>query len=346
MRSIRMLLLFSLFLLCGNLFSQDAEDPGAYMSQISKPQLAVAQKYISYMSAVSHGKGSRKSDKRREDLLNTINEVRMKINDLPSFQNDKSLRDATVDYFKLLYSVMNDDYAKVINMEEIAEQSYDAMEAYMLAEEKVNEKLSEAQDRRFLAEKAFAAAHNVKLLSAKDELGEKMETISRVTNYYHQVYLVFFRASKQETYLADAVTAKNLNSIEQSRSALLKYAEEGLQKLDTMKPYNGDNSIITNCRAALRFFKDEAGDKTDVVTDYLIKSEEFQKLKKAMDEKPNNERTKEVVNNFNKSVNEINKSAEHYNKVNKDLNTKRDEVYNNWNNGVKTFFDTQMPYAN
>jgi hypothetical protein len=45
------------------------------------------------------------------------------------WKGDRSFRDTTVAYLKLLYIVFNEDYGKIVNMEEIAEQSYDAMEA-------------------------------------------------------------------------------------------------------------------------------------------------------------------------------------------------------------------------
>ena len=48
---------------------------------------------------------------------------------------------------KMYYNVLNDDYSKIINMEEIAEQSYDAMEAYILAQEMVDKKPEEATRR-------------------------------------------------------------------------------------------------------------------------------------------------------------------------------------------------------
>ena len=41
---------------------------------------------------------------------------------------------------------MNDDYAKIVNMQEIAEQSYDEMEAYFLLKEAVDKKMKEAED--------------------------------------------------------------------------------------------------------------------------------------------------------------------------------------------------------
>ena len=123
----------------GNSHAQEYNTPVAYMSNISNANKALSVKYLGYISASSHGKNMKKVEKRRADLLNSIYETRVKIYDMPSFDGDKALRDSAVSYLKILYSVFNEDYSKLVNMEEIAEQSYDAMEAYLLAQEKAGE---------------------------------------------------------------------------------------------------------------------------------------------------------------------------------------------------------------
>jgi hypothetical protein len=341
------ILLFLPFLICTaskRLIAQD-DNPGNYMTRFYKAEQQVAQKYVAYMSAVSHGKGAKKADKKREDLLKTIDDARNKVSGIQAFEKDTSLRNSSASYLKLMYSVMNEDYDKIVDMEEISEQSYDAMEAYMMAQEKANEKLQEAAASRDLVAKKFATDHRVNLIEEKNGLSEKMEKIGKVSDYYNDLYLIFFKASKQESYLTEAIEKKNINGIEQNKNALLKYAEEGLLKLDTMKPFESDKTIVNSCKKSMEFFKLEAGTKITVITDYLMKSDEFDKLKKAMDSKSAKDRTKEDVENFNKTVNEINKSVKEYNQTNQSLNERRSEVYNNWNTSVQEFFDNHMPYA-
>jgi len=48
---------------------------------------------------------------------------------MPPWKGDRSYRNSSVAYLKLVYHVFNEDYGKILNLEEIAEQSYDAMEA-------------------------------------------------------------------------------------------------------------------------------------------------------------------------------------------------------------------------
>src|SRR5687767_15489030 len=79
---------------CGT--AQDFANAGDYMSYIVKTEETISTKYISYMSGSAHGKSLRKVEKRRQDLINSIYEIRVKINEMPSWKGDKALLDSTV----------------------------------------------------------------------------------------------------------------------------------------------------------------------------------------------------------------------------------------------------------
>lgn len=324
--------------------AQDLDNPGGYMTYIGKAEETIGAKYISYMSGSSHGKSLRKVEKRRQELLNSIEEMRFKVHDMPAFKGDKTLREASVNYLKTMYSVFNEDYAKIVNMEEIAEQSYDAMEAYLLVQEKANEKLREAGAKRRVIWDEFAKKNNVNVVNNSSELELKLDKAEKVNAYYHQVYLIFFKSHKQEMYLIAAIDEKNVNSIEQTRNALIKYTTEGLAKLEDVKPYEGDASLVVACRNVLKFLQDEASDKVGVMTDFIMKSENFDKVKKAFDAIPAAKRTQADVNNYNKAVNEMNKGVGQFNNTNKQLNDKRNAMVKVWNTAVSDFLDNHMPY--
>jgi hypothetical protein len=331
----------SLWLLTGNTKAQSFENAGDYLGYINKSKEELTATYLSYMSAVAHNR-ARKVEKRRMDLLNTITETRYKIQGMPAWKGDKSFRDSSVAYIKLLNNVFNEDYAKIVNMEEIAEQSYDLMEAYMLAQEKVQEKLHEASERQNDFQKKFAAANNINLITVENELDRKGKEVNALMKHYDEVYLVFFKPYKQEMYLIDAVNRKNVVAIEENINSLKKFAEEGLKKLQSLKGYNNDPSILVSCRDALQFYKNEAG-QAQVITDFVLKEENFTKAKKAFDSKPAAKRTKTEIDDYNKAVNDFNEAVNNYNKVNKQTNKDREKVLDNWNNSVKKYLDDYMP---
>ena len=337
-----LLLLFSLILLTNRSAAQAFENAGQYMDHITKANQVLTEKYLLYLSGMSHGKSARKVEKRRLEVLQAISDTKFSIMGMPPYKGDRTLKDTTVAYLKILNSVFNEDYGKIVNMEEIAEQSYDLMEAYMLAQEKANEKLQQASEKQNEMQKKFAAKNNITLIESESASEAKMKIASAVMKHYDEVYLIFFKSYKQEAYLMDAVNQKNVNSIEQNVNSLQSFSEQGLEKLKDLKGYNNDASLIIACRNLLNFYKDEAK-KGSAMTDFFLKAENFAKLKKQFDSKPGSKRTQQDVDQFNKAVKEINDAGNDYNAINNDLNKQRSKTLDGWNNAVKRYMDEYIP---
>ena len=341
--------LFLTVIFCAVVFQIDfvsaqADGPVAHMDALTNREEILSQKYMSYMSEVAHGSRARKMEKRREDLINSIKESLKESGKLRPFQGDATLRDAYRKYWSVLLSVFTEQYHKIVDMEEVAEQSYDAMEAYLLIQEKASQTLDSAYSEIPGTFQAFADKHGVKLIEAqKTKLSKKLDQAGRVNSYLNKVYLIFFKSYVQEGEMLRGLNANNINAIEQSKGSMAKYADEGLTKLDTLKPFKGDGSLITACRKVLEFNKSEA-EKFTSLTNFLIKFEEYQKIKKTYDTKPANKRTKTDVDSYNKSVEDYNAMANNFNKLNTDLNTGRTKVLDNWNNSRKRFMDSHIPH--
>jgi hypothetical protein len=325
--------------------AQDFSNPGSYMSYISTRMALVNQTYMNYLSAASHGKSVRKVDKLREKAINTIFNARMEVQGMPPLKKDKTLKDAMVNYLKTCYIVFNEDYSKIVNMEEIAEQSYDAMEAYLLAQEKAGEKLDEAARKCSDVEKEFAATHQVNLIEQTDKLDLKMEKSNAVNKYYNKMYLLFFKTYKQEAYVTLAINNMDVNGLEQNRNALIQNATAGLEALNSMEAFDGDNSLLNTCKKVQEFYKQLAESRMETSTNFLMLNDNFKKIKKAFDAKPASKRTQADTDAFNNAVNEINKASENFNKSNKKIDKERNEIIEEWNKSVKRFMDKHMPYA-
>lgn len=338
----KFILLFSAISLLHTLVrAQDYDNPVSYMDVISKQSENIAKKFLSYNSAVAHGKRARKVESLRSKLLDEVQDARMNIGSMPSFKGDKSYRDTSVGFMKLYFNILNEDYSKIINMEDVAEQSYDAMEAYILAQELVDKKLEEANDKMKAAQQEFAKKNNVNLVKSENDIDNMMKKVREVNVYYHQVYLIFFRPYNQEGNMLEALKKNNITGIEQTKSSLLKYAQEGLLKLAAIKPFEGDNSLTAACKNMLNFYAMEAGEKMKSVSDYYLTKERFDVIQKEYEKKSNPSR--EEVNAYNKSVNEINAASQAFNTTGQALNKQRTEALNDWNKAVNDFFDEHTP---
>lgn len=332
------------FTMCTYSFAQD-DTPVTNLEKINQAMSKISQKYLAYMSTKAHNNNkAKKAEAKRNELLDQIIESKADVMGIPPYKGDKTLKESTLAYLKLTNDVMNENYEKVVNLEEIAEQSYDNMEAYILMQKAINDKMTEAQDDQQKQVETYCQKYNINLIKDESEMSKKMKKMDDVTNYQNTIYLIFFKCSAQESTLMDAISKKNITSIEQIKSAMVKYADEGLAKLDTLKAYNGDMTLKSSCRSALEFFKREA-DKTAIVTDYYMKEESFTQIKKNFETNASAKSDKAEIDKYNKAVKEINDASKQYNQTNKALNETRDNVYKNWNNAVNTYMDRNIPYA-
>lgn len=327
----------------GMINAQKFTNAGEYMGFIQKQYQEISKDTWSYISAVAHGKSARKVEKRRMEVITTTQKALSTIKGLQPFDGDKTLRDSAVSYLTLSLNVVREDYGKIMDLEAIAEQSFDAMEAYLLAQEKAGEKMDQAGEMMGVVTKAFAEKHGVTLIESKDQLGKKMEIASEVIKYYNQIYLIFFKSYKQEAYMLDAVQKADVNGVEQNKTSLNQFAKEGLEKLKDFKPYNNDGSIITACNELLKFYVMETEEKISSITDFLIKKENFDKKNAAFQAKKEKDRTQADIDQINAAGKEYNEAVNNYNKTNTELFNKRKALLDNWNKTVQTFLDKQIP---
>jgi len=83
--------------------------------------------------------------------------------------------------------------------------------------------------------------------------------------------------------------------------------------------------------------------KSKIITDFLLKEENFGKIKKSFNSLPASRRTQQDIDKYNEGVNDINAAVKEYNDQNKEFNKQRSKEINNWNNAVKDFLDRYMP---
>lgn len=313
-----------------------------YLENIGKQMDVLTGKTWQYISSIAHGKNAKKVENNRKELASAISAAKTKIKALAPYKGDSEFRDSTLAFLSLSYSVINEDYSKIVDMEAVAEQSYDAMEAYLLAQEIANQKLDVAAENLSKAQKAFAAKNNITLTSSTDKTEQNLVKAGKVMNYHNKVYLIFFKSFKQDIYLTEALNKGDVNAIQQNMSTLQKYAEEGLRTLDTIKSYNGDGSLLTATRETLKFYLAEAKDKMPVILSYFVKKENFEKIKASVDAKPESKRTQQDVDSYNKAVNDMNAGVKQYNTTNNELNQRRTYLLESWNKTSSAFLDNNI----
>ncbi|MCP4130955.1 MAG: hypothetical protein GY754_08235 [bacterium] len=322
---------------------QEKSEAVKYIETIGGISQAIQKDIWEYVKTAAHDKNRQLVLKRRIEVVLSINKSIKQVKKIKSFKGNDTYKNAVLKYLNILLSISTEDYAKIVDMEEVAEQSYDRMEAYMLAKEKANEKLNEATEELSEHEKKFAKENNVRLIKQETETTKRLILSGKVFSYDKIIYLIFFKSSKQELYLLDSLNRIDINKIEQNRLTLLKYAKQGLDDLDDVDEYEDDDSIKESCENMLEFYEEEADDRVPVLLDFFMKKEKFEKIKKAFELKPKSERKQEDVDLFNENVEAVNDALKEFNTINQELNNKRMKLVHDWNKKRSAFFDKHIP---
>jgi hypothetical protein len=324
--------------------AQEFQTPIDYLNYIGKETDLISKTTWKYTAAVAHSKNARKIDATRKSLIKAIQNASKKMEALQNgYKGDLEYRNQLLAYLSISEKQINQEYEKIINMQEVAEQSYDYMEAYILARDLVNEKINEEVEKLNANQKIFANKYGIQINEDTSELSKKMKISNEVFENHTQLYLVFFKINYTESVLMKAVADTDLNAIQQTSNALEQYSNEGLEKLKTFKAYKDDLMLVDATKKVLEFSKKEALEYSPDIVSFIMLNQKFQENKKTIDNKPASSRTKEEVDAFNKQVSELNKEVGFYNKLNMKYNADRQNVINSWNATGEAFLNKHVP---
>ena len=340
---VKLLLIFVLIYSI-NLRAQEFKSAVDYLNFIEKEQTTISKSTWKYTSAVAHSKSARRIDNTRKQLVKSIDAARTKISNLKEgYKGDVAYRDQVIQFLDISKININEEYGKLINMQEVAEQSYDAMEAYLLMRDLINEKLDAENEKVENGFRSFALKYNITIGNGTSELSEKIKLSNEVFDYHTALYLIFFKANFTDTNLSKSIEKKDLNTIQQNANTLTQYADEGLEKLKAIKPYKGDSSVIMATKKALEFYKKEAQQYVPKMVAFLMFNDKFENAKKTIEAKSAKDRTKEEIESYNVLVNQVNKEIDNYNKTNNANVQEKNNIIGNWNNAGENFISSHVP---
>jgi len=342
MKKIILVLFISGFIFSNSVFSQEFDSASAYLDFVSDEQQEITKNMWKYNKAMAHDKSDRNVERKRKNLIKSVEQSIEKIEDAGTFDGEEYKKEV-LHNLVLYKNLLRQDYEKIIDMKAVAEKSYDMMEAYINTQEMTSKKMTEAQQLYEENFNAYAKKHNINIVDNETDLGRKMKISGEVFDYYNEIYLMFFKVNFNEVYLLEAVEANNVSAIQQSANALKQSAEDGLAELEKASPYKKDNSLIEQTQKAFEFYLEEVDQKIPKITSFLILNEDFNKIKKAIEDTPKRKRTKEQIDAYNKKVEEVNNAVNDYNKMNNDLYEDRQVVITHLNQANKEFLARHIP---
>ena len=337
------ILLAGITLLSFNTHAQSFDEPVEYLQFISDEHQDLTKQMWKYTKAIAHGKSDRNVKRKREKLVDMMQESIEKIQKAGSYNKENDFKQKIINNLQINKSLMNNEYNKIIDMKEVAQQSYDKMEAYMLAQEMADQKMEEAQKDYETYFDQYAEKYDIQINEQETDLGKKMRISGEVFSHYNDTYLIFFKSNMNESYLMKALESGDVSAIQQTANALKASAEEGIAQLDTLSAYKNDKALINATKKALEFYLEEVNTHVPTLTNFLIVNEDFETIKKNLENTPQKKRTQEMIDAYNKKVKEMNEGVNKFNNTNNILNQKRQKFIGQVNQTIEQYLDKHIP---
>jgi len=328
---------------CNNAIGQNSNDALNYMNAIDTEYKLISATQWDYMKAASHGRSARKIEKRRAELISATNSSINKIMKLDTFEGSTNLRDSIANALTISYHILKDDYSKVVDLEEIAEQSYDKMEELILTKHAINDKYKAAAEAAQKEFGKFADENGIKIVESTSKISKRLEQGGKVWVYYDNLYLIYAKCQYQERNVIEAMNNRDMNALEQNKNTLIAFAKEGLKELYKIKNINNDNTLKVATMDALRFYQQEAEKDLPFVIKFNLAKENLDQHQKAIESKKKSKVTQGDIDKYNKSISDYNAMIKQFNEMNDRLNKTRSKINDNWNRAAKKFVDKNVP---
>lgn len=332
--------LLVLFLISLNTFAQNSA--GEHMSRLASDYEQINKDTWDYIRQASRGKSANKLEKRRSELAGTLRKAKYNVSKVPVYKGDDSLKKAYSNYLNLTYNLINSNYKKIVDMEKVAEDSYDAMEAYLLTKERTNKKMDSAYAVLNAAQDEYVARHNITLREGSSRITKKLNNAGAVIEYYNKVYLIFFKSQFYEGEMINGMSNGSVGDMEQFRQTLEVVSKEGTEDLKRIESYKGDNSLKEACFKMLEFYYGEAVRYIPKQIDFYAKKDRFETLSKNIESKKQSQLTQKEVNEYNSAVQEYNAAINEYNETNEYLNKFRSKRFNELSKTIDDFYKKFM----
>ncbi|MCB0436963.1 MAG: hypothetical protein KDD08_12995, partial [Mangrovimonas sp.] len=117
-------ILVLLLVTSASVHSQSFKSAVEYLDFISNEQQDISKNMWRYTKALAHSKSDRTILKRRESMIKTLEKAIANIQKADGYDGD-DYKNQVLEYMRLNESLLKHDYAKIVDMKEVAEQSYD-----------------------------------------------------------------------------------------------------------------------------------------------------------------------------------------------------------------------------
>jgi len=209
-------------------------------------------------------------------LIGMIENALKTVNTMPAFEDNSVFRDEAAGVFSIYLDAFNIEFKEANLLKEQRQESYEAMENFYEAQDKAERKLEIASDKLMTAQQQFATDHNMEIMMGKGNSSTQnmIKIINKVNGYTRVIFLAYFKVSKDDAAVMNALDEKNPGKMEAFRKKMLISIDEGLIKLNALGAFEDDDEFLQSAIALLEFHKKMGQDAYPELIKFINKKEE------------------------------------------------------------------------
>lgn len=281
------------------------DNPADYNNHVVEEQNIVMRKSIDYTMQTVHSDDENANNSMRLEVLKQIDQSIGELKNTAAYKNDAKLRDESIDVLTLYKEAFTTEFQEVNSLKKKSQDSYEAMEKYFKAQDRAENKLSNASKKFAKAQLDFASKY--KLTMEKSSMQDELDNITKVNQYSRALFLAQFKVSKVNAGFLDALNAQKAGVMEDKRKELQTVSTVSLSDIKALSPYNGEKNYKAATVRLVEYYKSHSE------KEYL---EMESILKKAKPENKDIERFNLLVTKMNE---ETTKMVQDFNKANKEF---------------------------
>jgi hypothetical protein len=281
------------------------DNPADYNNHVVEEQNIVMRKSIDYTMQTVHSDDENSNNAMRLEVIKQIDQSIGELKNTAAYKNDAKLRDESIDVLTLYKEAFTTEFQEVNSLRKKSQDSYEAMDKYFKAQDKAENKLSNASRRFAKAQLDFATKY--KLTMEKGSMQDELDIITKVNQYSRALFLAQFKVSKVNAGFLDALNAQKAGVMEDKRKELQTVSATSLSTVKALSAFNGDKNYKAATIKLIEYYKSHSE------KEYL---EMETILKKSKPENKDIERFNLLVIKMNE---ETTKNVQDFNKANKEF---------------------------
>ena len=250
----KLLFFFLLSGLVNGITAQDFENPEEYQNYILAEQTQFINNNIAYIAKILYDPEVRRDEEQRCLFLEQIDQSICKLEKMPSFKDDISLKESGLKTFNAYRDAIERQARLADSLKIGKKSSFNEMKVYYQLQNEIEKEFISVGKKFEKTLKGFTRKNN----RGKSNNSCLFNKVAEVNSHCRRIYLSYYSLSKVNQDFFEALKKRKAESMEQIRKNLVSTAEQALGELENEEKEGGYKSYLVKGIKFANYLKEQA----------------------------------------------------------------------------------------